>query len=170
MSSRSRLLAAVALVLAVGTVGGACGSGGTPEEQATEVKALQGITVPNPLLDLASQPEDVSVVEGTKRPFVEAVGLYSLRRDDLLQATLQISRFTKESKATTTKFRESVVTQIGSTTPRQFRMGKDRVYLTTGRRQSVAVWWKGHHLFVLSTREDYETPRALLRSALEIKV
>ena len=167
---RPRLTTVAVLALAVIAVSGACGSGGTPDAQATEVKALQGVTVPSPLLDLAAQPEDVSVVEGTKRPFVEAVGLYSLRRDELLQATLQISRFTKESKATTAKFRNSVVTQIGSTTPRQFRMGSERVYLTTGRRQSVAVWWKGHYLFILSTRDDYETPRALLRSALEIKV
>ncbi len=170
--ARSRLttLAALALAVVALATSGACGGGGTPKGQATEVKALQGVTVPNPLLDLATKPEDVSVVEGTKRPFVEAVGLYSLRRDDLLQATLQVSRFTKQSKATTPKFRNSVVTQIGSTTPRQFRMGDQRVYLTSGRRQSVAVWWKDRYLFILSTREDYETPRALLRSALEIKV
>jgi hypothetical protein len=168
--ARTRVVTIAALALAVAAVGGACGSGGTPNGQATEVKALQGVAVPDPLLDLATKNEDVSVVAGTKRPFVEAVGLYSLRRDDLLQATLQISRFTKQSKATSGKFRNSVVTQIGSTTPHRFRMGSETVYLTTGRRQSVAVWWKNRYLFVLSTRDDYETPRALLRSALEIKV
>lgn len=166
---RSRLVSVAALALAVAAVGGACGNDGTPSGQATEVKALQGIAVPDPLLDLATKSEDVSVVEGTKRPFVEAVGLYSLRRDDLLQATLQISRFTKQAKANKAKFRNAVVTQIGATTPRQFRMGHETVYLTTGRRQSMAVWWKDRYLFVLATRDDYETPRALLRSALEIK-
>jgi hypothetical protein len=125
--------------------------------------------VPDNLLDLAVQKEDVSVVENTKRPFVEAVGLYSLRRDDLLQATLQISRFTEEADATSTKFRQSVVTQIGSTTPRLFRVGDRTVYLTTGRRQSVAVWWEDRYLFVLSSRDDYETPRGLLRAALDIE-
>ena len=49
------------------------------------------------------------------------------------------------------------------------RVGDRAVYLTTGRRQSVAVWWDDSYLFVLSSREDYETPRALLRAALEIE-
>jgi hypothetical protein len=48
-------------------------------------------------------------------------------------------------------------------------MGDHQVYLTTGRRQSVAVWWKGRHLFILSSREEFETPRSLLRAALEIE-
>jgi len=160
----------LASLLAAGAlVAPACGSDGSPAGQATAVKQLEGITVPATLLDLAVQAEDVSVVEGTKRPYVEAVGLYSLRSADLLQATLQISRFTKDSKATTSKFRNSVVTQIGSTTPRIFRVGDQQVWLTTGRRQSVAVWWDGYYLFVLSSREDYATPRALLRATVEVK-
>lgn len=160
----------VALLAAFGAlVAPACGGDETPAGQATAVKALDGLTVPATLLDLAVQAEDVSVVEGTKRPYVDAVGLYSLRSQDLLQATLQISRFTKDSKATTSKFRNSVVTQIGSTTPRIFRVGEQPVWLTTGRRQSVAVWWDGYYLFVLSSRDDYATPRALLRAAIEVK-
>jgi hypothetical protein len=62
-----------------------------------------------------------------------------------------------------------VVNQIGATAPRPVRLGHDTVYLTTGTRQSVAVWFKGRYLFVLATRADYEQPRTLLRRALEIQ-
>ena len=40
--------------------------------------------------------------------------------------------------------------------------------ITTGTKQSIAMWFKGRYLFVLSTRADYDEPRTLLRKALEI--
>lgn len=160
----------LSLALAVAAVTGvaACGNDGPPPGQASGVQSLPAELVPAGLGGLEVRAEDTSVVQGTKRPFVEAVGLYSLRSSDLLQATLQVSRFTKESEVTKPAFRTAVVGQIGSTAPRVFRMGDDTVYLTTGRRQSVAVWFKERYLFVLSTREEYERPRSLLRQALEI--
>ena len=63
-----------------------------------------------------------------------------------------------------------MVQQIGSTVPRIFRMGDRTVYVTTGRRQSIAVWFEERHLFILATREEYDQPRTLLREALEIKL
>lgn len=157
---------AVALVALVAVP--ACGGGDTSAAAET-IQDLPPTMVPAEIAGLAVAPEDISTVKETKRPFVDAVGLYSLRRDDLLQATLQISRFTEESNADEASFRDGVVAQLGSTTPKVFRMGDQQVYLTTGRRQSVAVWWKGRHLFILSSREEFETPRSLLRSALEIQ-
>ncbi|MGH9040257.1 MAG: hypothetical protein ACRDZ3_08500, partial [Acidimicrobiia bacterium] len=62
-----------------------------------------------------------------------------------------------------------VVNQIGSARPRTFRLGKRTVYLTTGTKQSIAVWFKGPHMFVLASRSDYDQPRSLLRAVLEIK-
>ena len=49
------------------------------------------------------------------------------------------------------------------------RLGASTVYLTTGTKQSIAVWFKGRYLFVLATRADYDEPRTLLRKALEIQ-
>ena len=161
-------LAGLAIALATLVAAPACGEPDT-SAAAAEVGTIPESMVPAELGGMAVAPEDVAVVKETKRPFVDAVGLYSLRRDDLLQATLQISRFTEDSKADTAKFRNGVVSQLGSTTPRVFRMGDQQVYLTTGRRQSVAVWWKDRYLFILSSREEFETPRALLRAALEIE-
>lgn len=165
--SRTLLCLTLALVACAGAA--SCGDQGPVTGQAASVKALPAELVPPGFGGLEVRPEDVSVVEGTKRPFVDGVGLYSLRSNELLQATLQVSRFTEESEVDKPSFRTAVVGQIGSTTPREFRMGEDTVYLTTGRRQSVAVWFKERYLFVLSTREEFERPRSLLREALEIQ-
>ncbi|HEY3241567.1 MAG TPA: hypothetical protein VGL92_18545, partial [Acidimicrobiia bacterium] len=103
------------------------------------------------------------------------LGLWSLRTassesgGDLVQATLQVSRFAEGARSQESDFRQSVVNQIGSARPRTFRLGKRTVYLTTGTKQSIAVWFQGRYLFVLASRSDYDEPRTLLRAALEIK-
>jgi hypothetical protein len=155
--------------VAVGVLAGACG-GDEPQAAASEVKPLGAETVPGELNGLAVQPEEIANLQEVKRPFVEAAGLYSLRAGEQLQATLQISRFTEEAETDKNEFRTSVVQQIGSSVPRIFRMGERTVYLTTGRRQSIAIWFEGRDLFVLATREEYDQPRTLLREALEIKL
>ena len=148
----------------------ACGGGGEPKAAASEIKAIGAEAVPGELRGLAVTAEEVSNLAEVKRPFVEAVGLYSLREAEQLQATLQISRFTKEADTSNPDFRTAVVQQIGSSVPRIFRMGERTVYVTTGRRQSIAVWFENRHLFILATREEFDQPRALLREALEIKL
>jgi hypothetical protein len=131
------------------------------------VKTLHLEGFPTQFLDLSVQLEAVKALKSQKRAFVDGLAMFSLRRDELLQATLQVSRFSKEAKVTSGRFRNSVVAQIGSTTPQALRMGEDTVFLTAGRRQSVAVWFKDRYLFILSTRDDYAQPRSLLRTVLE---
>ncbi|HUR78263.1 MAG TPA: hypothetical protein VMZ22_09975 [Acidimicrobiales bacterium] len=167
---RSSLLRSAALgvaaVLALGAT--ACGGGSA---RATTVRTLDPPGLGDQVLDLAVEPETakVSALRAVKRPYVDGVGLFSLRRDTQLEATLQISRFNKDAKTGSARFRDSVVRQIGSTTPHEFRLGDDRVWLTTGRRQSVSVWFKDRYLFVLSVRDEYAQPRALLRSVLQVE-
>ena len=168
MTLSPRLSRAVAsilvLVLALGV--GACGTG-TGNAAAKKIKPLGADIVPAEMVGLRVTPEDTKVVNSTDDPFVEAVGLYGLRKGDLLQATLQVSRFTAEANVKSSRFRTQVVQQIGSSEPKTYRMGEQTVYLTTGLRQSVAVWFKGRHLFVLSSRQDFNQPRTLLRAAIE---
>lgn len=159
-----------ALFVAVALVAGA-GCGAEPAKVgATKVKAFDGSIVPGELLGLRVVAEDIGGAEHVKNPFVEGVGLYSLRDGELLQGTLQVSRFTEDADSEKARFRKSVVQQIGSTVPKAYRMGDRIVYLTAGKRQTIAVWFQGRHFFVLSTREEFERPRALLREALEIKL
>ncbi len=134
------------------------------------VKALELPNLPAELLGLKIAPEDVAD-DLTKVPaaFVDAMSLYSLRDNDLVMATLQVSRFNDGADVKAEKFRETVINQIGSTAPRTVPLGGDTVYLTTGTKQSIGVWFKDRYLFVLATRGDYDEPRTLLRKALEIK-
>lgn len=136
---------------------------------ATKVKVFDASLVPAELLGLKVTPEEVGGATEVKNPFVEGVGLYSLREGELLQGTLQVSRFTEKADSEKARFRSSVVQQIGTTIPKAYVMGDDVVYLTSGKRQSIAVWFKGRYFFVLSTRDDFGRPRALLREALGIE-
>ncbi|HUP87543.1 MAG TPA: hypothetical protein VM143_17960 [Acidimicrobiales bacterium] len=136
---------------------------------ATKVKPFDASIVPGELLGLTVTAEEIGGAKEVKDPFVEGVGLYSLRSGELLQGTLQVSRFSKDADSEKSRFRRAVVQQIGSTIPKAYRMGRRTVYLTAGKRQSIAVWFEGRYFFVLSTRDEFDQPRALLREALEIK-
>jgi hypothetical protein len=139
----------------------------TPGEQ---VKALDIPDLPADLLGLKLAPEDVAGdLAKVPSAFIDALSLYSLRHDDLVMATLQVSRFNDGAGFEEDKFRQTVVNQIGSSAPKTVRLGPHTVYLTTGTKQSIGVWFKGRHLFVLATRADYDEPRSLLRQALEIE-
>jgi hypothetical protein len=100
---------------------------------------------------------------------VDSVGLYSFREGDLLQATLQVSRFNSKADVRSAKFRQTLLSQIGGSLPKRVTMGEDTVYLTSGTKQIIAVWFRGRNLLVLAVREDYAQPRALLRAALELQ-
>jgi hypothetical protein len=169
--TRRLLSMAVALALA-GAVLAGCGRSDAAVDPVAgkKVKVLELSSLPAEILGLAVQKEDVAgSVAKVNSTFIEALGLWSLRSDDLVQATLQVSRFSEGARYNKSDFRSSVVNQIGSARPRTFRLGTRTVYLTTGTKQSIAVWFKGAYLFVLASRSDYDEPRTLLRAALEIK-
>lgn len=169
---RLRRLAAALVVGAVAIAGTSCG--GKSAALGISGKRLQPIdpkTVPALMNGLTTKTEDIKeAVSSAQRAYISAVGLFSLRSpDDVLQATLQISRFAKGSTYAKEKFRAQVVNQIGSTVPKPFRIGPDTVFITTGKKQNISVWFRGDNLFVLSVRDDYDAPRGLLRTALGIK-
>jgi hypothetical protein len=158
---------AVGVSVILAALAGACGGSAPP---TTRVHALPLPRLGDHVLDLQVQPETarVSALKGVTRPYVDGIGLFSLRSDAQLEATLQVSRFTSRGDTRSQRFRDSVVRQIGSTVPQEFRMGQHRVWLTTGRRQSVAVWFEQKYLYILSVRDDYPQPRSLLRTVLDV--
>jgi hypothetical protein len=165
----SPLRTLVVLGLAVCSVVGAAACGDAGAAPVQEIQPLKIEAMPPQVLDLAVTPESIEAAQGIRRPYIEAVALHSLRRGALLQATLQVSRFHESADVNSARFRGAVVRQIGSTVPRQFHMGRDTVWLTEGRRQSIAIWFRDNHVFVLATRDEYEQPRALLRALLEVE-
>jgi hypothetical protein len=171
MTASHRLRSLGAVVAAALAVAGCARSDATvAPTPGTAVTTLEIANLPPDLLGLTIAPEDVAEDLGkVPSAFIDALSLYSLRKDDLVQATLQVSRFNDGADVEADKFRQTVVNQIGSSAPRTVRLGGETVYLTTGTKQSIGVWFKGRHLFVLATRADYDEPRTLLRKALEIK-
>lgn len=164
---RAILLGLAALVL------GACGGAEVVSYglSGEEVETLPADLLPAQMLGLDVVREDVSeTVSLIEETYVEGLSVYSFRRDELLQATLQVSRFSDEAAYEAANFRQSVVLQIGGTAPKQVQVGDHTVYLTTGTNQNLSVWFEGRHFFVLAVRDDFERPRTLLREVLEVQV
>jgi hypothetical protein len=161
---------AVAVALAVATTLAACGGSSGSSAGAARIKSLSGDAVPAKVLDLTVAQEDVhEALAQVSRSYLDATSIYSFRSSDLLQATLQLSRFLSSTRYRSAKFQGTLVNQIGSTAPTLVRVGDTNVYLTAGNQQRIAVWFHGRYMFVLATREDFPTPRTLLRQLLEVQ-
>ena len=163
---------AVAILAASVLVVGACGKTDPQTAQASKRKVLPLETtgVGGDLRGLKVVHEDVSAtLKDSRRPYFDRAVLYSLRDGDQLEATLQIGRFAKGVDTHRRAFRSALLATIGGGTAKQLRMGNEKVYLTAGDRQSVAVWFRDPYLFILSSREDYKYPRSLLRQAMALQ-
>jgi hypothetical protein len=150
-----------------------CGTADVAIPEATPVKAIaapQEGFVPADALGLRIAPEDATAaLQKGDRAFVDRFGLYSLRREEELMASLQVSRVNGDDPDTIERFRDAVITDIGSSRPREVLVGDEIVYFTTGERQQIAFWFRDRWLFVLSMREELTQRRALLRRMLEIR-
>ncbi len=170
MSMARRLL--VAALAAAALAGSACGGNAdaTQGRHGDDVDQLGDDLVPTDMMGLEVTKEDMSeTISHTERTYLDAVGLYAVREGDLVKATLQVSRFNDEADYDDGGFRRALVNQIGGTNPRLVRLGDDQVFLTTGTKQQLFVWFEDEHMFVLAIRDDFERPRGLLRAALEVK-
>jgi len=161
-----RRVLAVLLAIGVALPAASCG-GGDSRQEAAAITPTSANLLPSTILGLKVARENVkSRVGGLKRAYVDQTGLYSLREGKELQATLQISMFNSKAPVRDEKFQLAIVNQIGSTQPRAFRMGDQTVYLTSSKRQAVAVFFRKHSFAVLSTLDTYDEGRALLRALL----
>lgn len=159
-----KVVATLVVLLAVA----GCGGGGKPS--AHEVATLDPGMLGRRVLDLDVATENVADELARKTDvYVDGLTLFSLRRQKLLMATLQVARLDDRARVHDATFRRSFVASLGGTEPRQVRLGTTDLWTTTGNDQELAVWFDGAYLFVLSTRKDYERPRILLRTMLEVK-
>lgn len=165
-----RLGAVLAVSLAVVLGGSACGN--DDKDVGTTGKAIEALDspgIPTEILGLAVTKEDMGeALTQVDRAYLDAFALYSMRTGELLEATLQISRFTPDTELDD-DFRAQLVQQVGSAKAEEFKMGEHTVYLTRATKQQIALWFRDRDMFVLAIRDDFELPRALLRNALEIK-
>jgi predicted small secreted protein len=164
-----RTAARAAALLLVAASLTACGGGKVQGTLGRNVKQLDSPAPAPEILGLKAQSEDVSKLISTVSDlYVNAVSIYSLRKDDVVQATLQISRFNAKARPNDPEFRKTLVTNLGGSEGTPTTVGKDTVFITQGTRQRVAVWFRAKTVFILTTRDDYDMPRALLRESLQI--
>jgi hypothetical protein len=168
-----RTALAVALAGVIALAAPACGksksSTNTTGLAGKAVKPLSADLVPSDVLGLQTGQEDISkALAGGRRSYVQSTSVYSFRKDNLLQATMQVSRFLDSANFQSQKFRDTLVSGVGGVQATQVRVGKDNVYLTATNQQRIAVWFRGPYMFIVATREDYGQPRALVRQLLEI--
>jgi hypothetical protein len=93
-----KLVVAVCVAVAISFGAGACGkSKPSPNTVGLSGKAIKPISadlVPAAVLGLQTSQEDVSkALAGGQRSYVQTTSVYSFRKDNLLEATLQVSRF-----------------------------------------------------------------------------
>ena len=130
-----------------------------------------GIRIPKQLLGLLVQGEDIAKqAAGIKQSYVDSNGMFSMREDDLLRATLQVSRLSRFARPKSEGFRKSIAALLGGTTPTQLRVGDTLVSSTGGNKQSIYVWFRGRGMFILSIHRDYEFPRTLLRRVVSLEL
>ena len=60
-----------------------------------------------------------------------------------------------------------VANQIGGTKVQAFVMSGRQVFRSSQRKQSLSSWFRGDYFLILSVRDTYKEPRALLRLLLE---
>jgi hypothetical protein len=163
------VLAVIAIAIGAPACGKANASARTNGIPGKAVKPLGADLVPSEVLDLKTAQEDVSkTLAGGRRSYVSAASVYSFRKDNLLEATLQVSRFLDGADWQSLKFRQRLVTAVGGVQATLVRVGDNDVYLTAANQQRISIWFKGPYMFILATREDYEQPRALVRKTVEI--
>lgn len=161
----------VATVVAAGLVLSGCGGDDDDgKDRALEFVEFQQISsnvLPPTVLDLTvTQEATETPLEAGQETYIEGLGFFSFRREDLLQATLQISSFSDDARPSEESFQRLIASQVSTGgTPSVVRLGEQHVYLTSTGRQTVAVWFdEDENMYVLSIREEYEQPRSLLRN------
>ena len=151
-------LAATAAAMAPGAAAQGAASGSFPTLPAT----INGLSV---------TAEDIgkarAAASGTQ--YLADVRLVSLRDPDKqLEATLELGLFGANADVGSSDFQRSVAEQIGDGVAVTVQVGGRPVFVKTSRKLSILVWFTGTTLSVLSVRDTYPSPKALLRATLAI--
>ena len=162
-----RAVATVAISAMV--FGAACGNSAPKGTSAKDIDQLPEDVLSGTYLGLQPQREDLkgNLASQQANAYIDAVGLYSLRAGERLEATLQISKLSDKARPDDVDFQQQVASQIGGTKVQAFVMGGRNVYRSSQRKQSLSSWFRGDYFMILSVRETYDEPRALLRLLLE---
>jgi hypothetical protein len=136
---------------------------------AGALHAAAQTNVPKILNGLAVTAEKVGPPTRAGKQYLDHIDLFSLRRADRqLESTLEFGHFRSEAPVHSLLFQRKIAGQIGLTVPVEQRLQGTTVFVTTAKRLNVAAWFRDRTIFILSIRDDYDSPKALIRAALEI--
>jgi hypothetical protein len=131
--------------------------------------ATAATSVPKTLNGLRVSQEKVGPPSRSGKQYLDQISLYSLRRPDRqLEGTLQIGRFRAGAPVHSLTFQRKIAGQIGVSVPVEQRVQDMTLFVTTAKRLSVVAWFRNRYLYILSIRDDYTSPKSLIRAALEI--
>ncbi len=151
-------MGAACILVAIG-----CGSG-SPSGAAVDPARIR---LPDQIAGLRVVPESVKgELKGIDKPFVDTVAVFSLREDELLRASLQVSRFNAAAEPDDPEFTRSIAASIGGSAPREYRVGSEDVFATAASDQIIFTWFRDNGMFVLAVQKDFKFPRTLLRRLL----
>ena len=166
-----RVLAWMTAPIAVALLTSACGGddGAGSALKVAEFETVAADAMPATVLDLVVGPEDFSAtLLASQEAYIDALGVFGMRRDDLLYATVQVSRFDDPDTIADPLFQRSLAGRLGdSGRPSVVRVGQQSVYLMPSGRQTLGVWFVDDEMFVLTVRPEYEQPRRLVRALVE---
>jgi hypothetical protein len=98
---------------------------------------------------------------GGQDALITGGALFGFRQDGVLYGTLQVSPFKRSVRSDAPAVQQEVVGQIITSVPRQRRFGTQLVYVGTGNRSVVFVWFRDRLLHVLLTH-DVKDPEPLV--------
>jgi hypothetical protein len=159
-------------VLAILLAAASCGSKsvGSPGVPGKDITPVDTVAVPTEVLGLTVRAEDVhNALAAGSRTYVEATSVYSFRRSEVLQATLQISRLQDSPRYRSTEFRRALIAGLGATQAVPIRVNQDQVFVTTGNQQRLSVWFRDRYLFILGVSDNFDSPRSLLRVVVGLR-
>lgn len=129
------------------------------------------VDVPTQILGLSVTQEDVTgqVIPYKNRSYLDTFGLFSMREGDLLRATLQMGRFGQVADEGDDTFRRQIIGLMGTSTPREIRVGDETVWSSTGSQQSVFAWFRGRGFYVLTIHKEFPFELTLLRKLMSLE-
>jgi hypothetical protein len=120
---------------------------------------------------LTVSPEKLpSGISKNSETYARAIGFYSLRQNQLVEATLEIVHLGTNANWSSAGFQSSLVGQVAGGVPSTLQLSGHTVYEATATGSGMTMWFDGPYFYVLSIRSDYKSPRSLLESALGVSL
>ncbi|MHB1447238.1 MAG: hypothetical protein ACYCTI_09965 [Acidimicrobiales bacterium] len=174
MNPRSgRGLATGAVLACVSLVSVACGKAApaTAAHRGAHIASLPASALPADLDGLTvTEEKSPAGVSSDTGSYASSLGFFSLRKDKLVEATLEVVKLGRSADASSSSFQESLVNQINGGVPVALTLAGRQVYEAGGTGVGLTSWFDGRYFFVLTIRATYPTPRALIEAALAVNV